>query len=125
MEDLRLEGSNSRPAIEFKASGEITFEGRALIENAYSFFQPLFSWAEKFSAEKLSIIINLEYFNTSFSKQLLDLLKMFEENQDNKVIDIKWMYEEGDDEMLETGEIFQDLISRANFTFEEYAEIVD
>ena len=35
------------------------------------------------------------------------------------------MYEDGDDEMLEAGEIYEDVLKRFNFTYQKYAEIVD
>ena len=42
----------------------------------------------------------------------------------NKKINLVWMYEEGDDEMQESGEIYMDLLTRTNFSFKQYAEIV-
>ena len=35
------------------------------------------------------------------------------------------MYEEGDDEMLESGEIYQELLPRFRFTFQKYAELTN
>ena len=70
----------------------------------------------------MNIKVNLEYFNTSVSKQLLDLFKTFEANLNNKVINLTWLYEEGDDEMLESGEIYEELLPRFNFSFKQFAE---
>ncbi len=124
MEDLYIKGSDALPTISFKTTGEIKMEGRALIENAFQFFLPLITWAQGFSNDEINIEVNLEYFNTSVSKQLLDLLKVFEGNPDNKVINLLWLYEEGDDEMLESGEIYEELLPRINFSFKQYVESV-
>lgn len=122
MEDLYVKGTDSIPSISFKTTGEIKLEGRALIENAFQFFQPLLTWAQEFSTDEINIEVNLEYFNTSVSKQLLDLFKAFEENSKNKTINLLWLYEEGDDEMLESGEIYEELLPRINFTYKQYVE---
>jgi hypothetical protein len=124
MEDLYIKGTNTVPSVSLKTTGEIKLEGRALIENAFKFFQPLITWAKEFSTKKMNIEVNLEYFNTSVSKQLLDLFKAFDGNSNNEVINLTWAYEEGDDEMLESGEIYKELLPRFNFSFKEYAESV-
>jgi len=125
MEDLFIKGTASVPMVSFKTNGEIKLEGRALVEDAFKFFQPLITWAKEFNGDELNIEINLEYFNTSVSKQLLDLFRIFDANPNNKVINVKWRYEEGDDEMQESGEIYEDLLPRFNFTYEQIAEKVE
>ncbi len=123
MENLILKGTDTLPSVSLDIKGEIKIEGRALPENAAKFFQPLNSWASEFNAKEVNITINLEYFNTSVSKHLYDFLKIFDENPANKKINLIWMYEEGDDEMQESGEIYQDLLTRTNFSFKQYAEV--
>ena len=63
MEDLFVKGTESIPMVSFKTSGEIKREGRALVEDAFKFFQPLITWAKEFNADEINIEINLEYFN--------------------------------------------------------------
>jgi hypothetical protein len=125
MEDLFIKGTESVPMVSFKTSGELKLEGRALVEDAFKFFQPLITWAKEFNGDELNIEINLEYFNTSVSKQLLDLFRTFDGNPNNRVINVKWLYEEGDDEMQESGEIYEDLLPRFNFTYEQITEKVE
>jgi len=125
MEDLFIQGTDSLPTVTFKTIGELKLAGRALPEDAIKFFAPLLEWTTGFSSEEINIEINLDYFNTSVSKQLLDLFKIIEKNPDNKTVNVKWMYEEGDDEMLESGELYQELIPRFNFTFHKYAEVAN
>jgi hypothetical protein len=125
MEDLFVQGTDSLPTISFRNNGELKITGRALPEDANSFFRPLLDWLRNFSAEEVNIEFNLDYFNTSVSKQILDMFKIIEGNPANKVIKIKWMYEDGDEEMLESGEIYSEMLKRFQFTFHKYAEIID
>lgn len=125
MEDLFIQGTDSLPTVSFKTSGELKVTGRALPEDANTFFKPLLEWVRNFSAEEIHIEFNLDYFNTSVSKQLLDIFKIIENNPDNKVIKIKWMYEDGDEEMLESGEIYSEILKRFEFTYHKYAEIIE
>jgi len=125
MEDLFVQGTDSLPNISFKTSGELKITGRALPEDAITFFRPVLDWLRNFTAEEVNIEFNLDYFNTSVSKQILDMFKIIENNPGNKTIKMKWMYEDGDDEMLESGEIYAEMLKRFKFTFHKYAEIVD
>lgn len=125
MEDLFIEGTESVPTISFKTNGEIKMEGRALPENAFKLFEPLIGWARKVSIKEINIEFNLDYFNTSVSKYLYDLFKEFENNSKVENVNLKWMYEDGDDEMLESGELFEEMLPNIKFTFHKYAEMVD
>ena len=53
--------------------------------------------------------IQLEYFNTSSSKCILDLFKKLEAI--NKAITIHWYYEVDDEDMLEAGEDYEAIIN--------------
>jgi hypothetical protein len=125
MSDLMIEGTDSLPTISFKSSGELKITGRALPEDAIKFFTPLFKWIEGFSEEVINMEINLDYFNTSVSKQLLDLFRAMEKNTRVKKVKVKWMYEDGDEEMLESGEIYQELLPQFEFVFHKYAELAN
>jgi len=125
MQDLLIQGTDSLPAVSFKASGELKITGRALPEDAAKFFTPLIRWLEEFSLEEINMEINLDYFNTSVSKQLLDLFKTIDNKKSIVTVNVKWMYEEGDDEMLESGEIYQEILPRFRFSFQKYAELTN
>ena len=125
MENLFIEGSESMPTVEFSTDGILKIEGRALPENAHEFFSPLIKWVREFSSERLTLEINLEYFNTSVSKQLYDFLKAVESNQNFKKITLKWFYEDGDDEILESGEIYEELLPRIAFEYHKFAEVFE
>lgn len=113
------------PAVSFKTTGDIKMEGRALPENASVFFEPLKKWAEEIDIKEINIEFNMDYFNTSVSKQLLDLFRNLENNHRIEKINMLWMYEDGDEEMLESGEVFEELLKRFNFKFQKYAEVIN
>lgn len=125
MEDICIQGAGIYPSVTFKTNGEIKLEGRAMPENASNFFQPLLFWAKNIDTKEINIEFNLEYFNTSVSKYLLDLFREFSENKHIEKINILWMYEDGDDEMLESGKIFEEMLPDFQFEFKEYAEVTD
>ncbi len=123
MKDLFIPATDSLPDITFNGDGQLKISGRALPEDAVSFFLPLFEWIRAFTGDTIHLEINLDYFNTSVSKQLLDFFRLMEKNPAVKEVHIKWMYEDGDEEMLESGEIYQELIPAFKFHFHKYAEI--
>lgn len=125
MENLIIEGTETLPAVEMSTSGKILLEGRALPEDAVRFFQPIHTWSKEYNGKKLKVDINLEYFNTSVSKQLHDFFTILNTKPDSVKIDVTWHYEEGDDEMEESGEIYRELFPRFNFSFNEYEEIIE
>jgi hypothetical protein len=59
-----------------------------------------------------ALLIQLEYFNTSSSKCVLDILKKLQSiNQSGRSKSkVYWYYEEDDEDMLEAGEDYQAII---------------
>ena len=125
MQDLFIQGTDSLPTVSFKTNGELKIFGRALPEDAAKFFTPMINWIKEFSLQEINIEVNLDYFNTSVSKQLLDLFKSIDNKKDFQTVNVKWLYEEGDDEMLESGEIYQEILPRFHFSFQKYAEMAN
>lgn len=125
MENLHIEGTATLPNVEMTKEGKIKLEGRALPEDAARFFQPINAWVGEFQGPSIQVDINLEYFNTSVSKQLHDFLNLLSNKPEECKIAVVWFYEEGDDEMLESGEIYEELFPRFNFSYKEYEEIVE
>ena len=72
-------------------------------------------WLEKYASKPQSatnVNIQLEYFNTSSSKCILDVFKKLEAiNKGGSSVVINWYYEEDDEDMLEAGEDYQAIIN--------------
>ncbi|HAN17999.1 MAG: nuclear pore complex subunit [Bacteroidetes bacterium GWC2_33_15] len=115
MESISIEGTPKTPTVNFDAgTGIIEIKGRSIPENSIEFYRPLVEWLEEYSKEpqKLTTVnIQLEYFNTSSSKCILDVFKKLEtiKKARNEVV-INWYYEEDDEDMLEAGEDYESII---------------
>ncbi|MEZ7886417.1 MAG: hypothetical protein ACI8QW_000970 [Saprospiraceae bacterium] len=112
MESIKLEGTPKTPTVEFSANnGVLLLKGRSIPENSIEFYKPLINWIEDYSASAPSetvLNVQLEYFNTSSSKCLLDIFKRLERAGD--AVTINWYYEEDDEDMLEAGEDYDAII---------------
>ena len=112
MEDLKHEGSAKTPVVEFSSNGELLLKGRSIPENSIEFYKPLIEWLESYSESPNSttvLSVQLEYFNTSSSKCILDVFKKLESVSGTEIT-VKWHYEEDDEDMLEAGEDYEAII---------------
>jgi hypothetical protein len=111
MESISIPGTLKTPAIiSDYEKGLIEIKGRSNPENSAQFYKPLIDWVEKYSSNptaKTIINIQLEHFNTSSSKCILDVFKKLEPiKKANLDIMVNWYYEEDDEEMMEAGETY-------------------
>ena len=123
MERIFRDPSSSLPLIDFMPEGNLKIEGRAILENAASFFKPLIDFADALEVSNVVLDINLEYFNTSTSKKLLEFFKHLEANNKVENILINWYFETGDDDSVETAEIYEECLLRVDFRYHEFAEV--
>ena len=90
-------------------------KGRSIPENSIDFYKPLIDWVDRYGrgvSGSTVLSVQLEYFNTSSSKCILDLFKKLEgiRAQGNEV-SVLWHYEEDDEDMLEAGEDYAGIIN--------------
>jgi hypothetical protein len=117
METLKIEGSPKTPTIEFDfEKGFLEIKGRSIPENSIEFYKPLVDSLDAYSTSSkpnTNVNIQLEYFNTSSSKCILDVFKKLENihKGGNSQVVINWHYEEDDEDMLEAGEDYQAIIN--------------
>lgn len=115
MEKILIEKSFRGPAINFDAeSGLIEIEGHSILENPKVFYEPLVEdWLENYienPSDSTIVNIKLEYFNTSSSMWIFQILKKLKKLYDkNKQLSINWYY--FDEDMCEVGEDYQTLLS--------------
>ena len=126
MEPITFEGTPKTPTVNFNADeGIVEIKGRSIPENSIEFYKPLVDWLEQYkdNAQPMTkVIIQLEYFNTSSSKCILDVFKKLEAvHKAKNPVEIHWYYEEDDEDMLEAGEDYESII-RVPF---KMVEIVD
>jgi hypothetical protein len=92
----------------------LELKGRSIPENSIDFYKPLIDWIDQYGRDpqpKTALHVQLEYFNTSSSKCILDVFKKLENIRaaGNEVI-VLWHYEPEDEDMLEAGEDYQGII---------------
>lgn len=116
MMDISLEGTSKTPTVHFTSgTGLLQLRGRSIPENSIEFYKPLIDWIDQYArAPKAStqLHVQLEYFNTSSSKCILDLFKKLEQLRSaGNEVQVLWHYEVDDEDMLEAGEDYQAIIN--------------
>lgn len=115
MENIHIEGTTKTPIVEFdNNTGELVIKGRSIPENSIDFYKPLVDWIDAYAKQPKEVTVlnmQLEYFNTSSSKCILDVFKKLENiHKAGNVVQVKWHYEEDDEDMLEAGEDYDAII---------------
>lgn len=115
MEAISIKGTAKTPTVEFNADhGRVVIKGRSIPENSIEFYKPLVDWLDAYANEpkgETEVNIQLEYFNTSSSKCILDVFKKLETiHKNGNDVKINWYFEEDDEDMLEAGEDYQSII---------------
>lgn len=115
MEKIFIEPTRVTPLINFNPEeGLLEIKGRSSPENSIQFYQKLIDGLDEFVARgdlDLTANIAFEYFNTSSSKCLFDVFKKMSKIEDNgQLLTINWFYEEDDEDMMEAGEDYSDLL---------------
>ncbi len=116
MEKYSIDGTPKTPSISFDlAGGVLEVKGRSIPENSIEFYKPLVDALDRYAAKvqpSTTVNVQLEYFNTSSSKCILDVFKKLESiNKNGSAVTINWHYEEDDEDMLEAGEDYQAIIN--------------
>jgi hypothetical protein len=115
MEVINIKGTEDTPSVILdKDNGIFEISGRSLPEDVNMFFEPIMDWIDEYAEEPLPVTVfdfKLEYFNTASSKVILDILLKFEEIiESGKEVLVKWHYHEDEEDMLEAGEEYADIV---------------
>lgn len=115
MENLILQEVDDAPffpAVSFDSEkGVCEISGESYMEETFKFYAPLQEWLKNyFNEENKSLEFNfrLTYFNTSSSRQILDLLEILKREMDNGAdVKIRWFYDSDDPDMEDEIEDFK------------------
>jgi len=126
MEVINIQGTDDTPNVILnKESNKFEISGRSLPEDVNMFYEPIMNWIDEYAEapnEKTVFNFKLEYFNTASSKIILDILLKFEEIVENgHDVTIKWHYHEEEEDMLEAGEEYADIVE-IPFEYEAYTD---
>ena len=110
---FQIDGNTSRPTVIFNATtGQFRIAGRSILENSIRFYEPIIKWIDNYlhnPAENTEFHMELEYFNTSTSKYLLQIMQQLETLFDKGVnVTIVWYY--SDEDMQEFGSDYQQIV---------------
>lgn len=115
MECLYIEKTKSTPEIHFDPTNcKLSIEGQSYPENAFKFYEPLFTWLDSYLQQLeqevvLEIYFHMPYINTSSSKCMMMLLeKLDEAYQKGKKVAVRWYYDVENDTALECAEEFKE-----------------
>ena len=128
---LYISPSEYTPEIDFDPKKhKFKMAGVARPEDSYEFFEPVLSWVEsyvnqiledyeqnKLLNETFIIMFDFEYMNSSSSKYIFQIISNFKKiYQKGLKVNVFWYYDDVDDQILEDGEDFSEIIG-LNFTF--------
>lgn len=130
MENLTIEAGKYTPQIFFDAQNHLLeIRGVSYPENTSVFYDPVFSWLEQYLKEVgkyHNVVVNVElnYFNSSSSKVIIDFIDLLEEAaSEGTDITINWLYDEDIEEALEFGEEFGEESEFVKFNLLKKAEL--
>jgi hypothetical protein len=124
MERIKIEGTENLPSILFDGTnGILKITGRSIPENPNDLYDQIRDGIDDYMKDPLELLevtISLEFFNTSTARELLSLFRKLESTKCKCIV--KWIYEEGDDDMLEAGEDYQNMVNGVKFEIIEMPE---
>jgi SiaC family regulatory phosphoprotein len=110
MENLIIEETKYTPAISLDVNGTVSIVGKSYPENTFEFYAPVMEWLAAYFEEgnkKLTLNMEITYFNSSSSKLFFDMFDLLDENNSDELV-INWIYDEDNESALEAGEDFKD-----------------
>jgi hypothetical protein len=116
MEPLIIGANNESPGINFdKEIGKFLMFGKSFPEEARKYFDPVILWLDEYIQdpnEETLFEIRLQYYNSATSTMLLEIFYNLEKiiTEKGKKISICWNYLEIDDDMLEAGKEYAEMI---------------
>jgi len=115
MKSINLAATETTPGIIMDSErDEIKISGRSIIDEVKTFYEPILEWLELYvnqKKEKTTIEFKFDYLSTATSKIMIQMLHKLEELKNiGSDVQVKWYYSNDDQDILETGEIFSELV---------------
>ncbi len=111
MENLVIEATTYTPDIILDVNGTISMVGKSYPENTFDFYAPVMEWVENLfetKPEKVTVDMEITYFNSSSSKLFFDFFDLLEERSDDCTIEVNWIYDKENESAYEAGEDFKE-----------------
>jgi len=99
--------------------GYMRFEGESYLEDIFEFFSEINDWLEEYMSSdfsELTFDCAMEYFNSSTTKVLYNMLRYMDSHAEDKKVIVNWIVADEDDEMLiECGEDYEEEMDNLEF----------
>lgn len=116
---VNIEASIKTPEIVMnEVDGRISIKGISIPEDPHEFYSPLLQAINDYQtapAEKTALDLHLEYFNTSSTLIIRNLIKELRNIRSKTDLVINWFFESDDEDMKEAGEEFKMLFDDIQF----------
>ena len=113
MNTIHIESTEKTPMITGNIEkGEIAIKGRSYPESTVDFYNDFKIWLESFyknAPENINVNLDLEYFNTSTTAVLYEMIQRLSQLKQHK-IKVIWFCDEDDIDMLDKGHELQRLL---------------
>ncbi len=122
MKSIIIEESDYSPKVVFdKDNNEFCIIGKSLLEDSAKFYKPLQSWINEYvnnPNSKTEFIFELEYFNSSAARRIVNLIIKLEDilNKGENDVIVIWRHKENDEVMIDRGEEIKSIV-RLPFDF--------
>lgn len=124
MDSLIIEATEDSPSIMFDAlTNRFVIKGESRPENAGKFYSPIINWIVQFEEialqrknesngiSNMSFVFNLDYFNSTSAKYILDILLIIKKfGGQGHQIKIEWHYDKRSEDILDSGKEFSDMV---------------
>lgn len=113
--NLQIAATDETPMIDFNSeTGVLKMSGTSISHQSDVFFQPIIEWITNYIAVAKPItqlIVEIDFFNISSSKQLLEILYKVKSLQDqNLMVAVEWHYNQEEEDMLELGQDYEMMV---------------
>ena len=124
MEIIQIDGKQDTPTVHLdKEKGIFELSGKSFPADVGDFYSKITEWLDAYAEdpnENTEFIMKMDYFNTASSKVILDILYKLEDIKlDGNEVKVKWLYPDDDEDMMETGEEYDEIVD-VDFELVEY-----
>jgi SiaC family regulatory phosphoprotein len=112
MEALTIPQTTKTPLVNF-TNESLLIEGISIPENSHEFYGQIHRFFDTITSfnSAFTLSMHLDYFNTSSSKEILNIMnRVVALKNEISSITIKWRVAEDDEEMLETGKLYEEML---------------
>ena len=122
MENLQIVATNSTPRVDFCSDGNLEISGKSIPDAEIDFWTPISNWFKDYleaPAQKTTVRFQIDYLNTSSSKEILHMLyRLNELNERGFEATVHWSFYESDADMREVGRDYEHMV-KVPFEFHE------